>query len=218
ASSSGQSRLYALNPRDGSTRWTADLPAGSVNAVPVVGDDMLYMQIGTATYALQASDGRQLKRLEGEFPVAVGNGVLYTLTLQNGFAGTNDLSAWRTSDWSRLWRVERDILPQALLADGVLYAGTSDNRVVALDLTTRRERWISPPDITAAVGSHVDQTPILAHGVLYVHYRDAHVVAFDPATGKQRWATQIGDESRVNGFVFAGGYAFTTGFLQSSIT
>src|SRR5262249_35993656 len=207
-------QIIALNPPDGSTRWAVEVP-GDILYVPLVfGDDTLYLAAGNAVYMLKAADGQLLKQLEGEFPVAAGSGMLYTLTMPFAVTGQNYLSAWHTSDWTRLWRVQQDVASPVLLADGALYAGVAADQFVAIDAASGQARW-TRGDRPEPLGGFVDLLPILDHGTLYVHFEDSQIVAFDPATGKQQWAAQIGAATPGDGgFMLAGGYLFTSAFTR----
>jgi outer membrane protein assembly factor BamB len=89
------------------------------------------------------------------------------------------------------------------VSDGVVYAGSSDNNLYAIDATTGRERWRF-----TTMGS-IYSTPVIVAGVVYVGSYDHHLYAIDAATGTERWRFAAGGSSvssplLVNGFLYVG--------------
>ena len=79
-------------------------------------------------------------------------------------------------------------LPSApAVVEGVVYLGTGDHRIVALDADSGRLIW--EVETTGPVDSH----PAVAGGFLYVGLRDGRILALDADTGGQRWEFQTGD-------------------------
>jgi len=72
------------------------------------------------------------------------------------------------------------------VANGVVYVGSYDNHLYALDAKTGAQVW------SAATGGAIWSSPAVADGVVYVGSADSHVYAFDAETGALRWATPVG--------------------------
>ena len=70
---------------------------------------------------------------------------------------------------------------------GVVYAGTGDHRVVALDTGTGMLLWES------AVTGPVASSPAVAGDLLYIGLRDGRAVALSTEDGSQVWEYQTGD-------------------------
>jgi len=91
------------------------------------------------------------------------------------------------------------------LANGVLYVGSSDKNLYALDASTGAERWSFP------IGNLVLSSPAVADGVVYTGADDGIFYALDAATGAKVWSVATGatygtqsSPVVVNGVVFAG--------------
>jgi outer membrane protein assembly factor BamB len=64
---------------------------------------------------------------------------------------------------------------------GVLYVGSYDHRVYALDSHTGEKLWDFP------TGRSITSTPAVHDGVVYIGSRDHYVYALDATTGTMRW-------------------------------
>lgn len=84
------------------------------------------------------------------------------------------------------------------VSDGVVYAGSSDNNLYAIDATTGRERWRF-----TTLGS-IYSTPVIVAGVVYVGSYDHHLYAIDAAMGTERWRFATMDSVESDPGVFAG--------------
>jgi serine/threonine-protein kinase len=58
------------------------------------------------------------------------------------------------------------------VANGVVYIGSKDNNVYALNASTGSKIW------SYTTGSEIESTPSIANGVLYIGSNDAKVYAF----------------------------------------
>lgn len=70
------------------------------------------------------------------------------------------------------------------VADGVVYVGSQDSRLYALDAETGRELW------SFAAESWVESSPAVADGVVYFGSNDGNLYALDARTGAERWRFQ----------------------------
>ncbi len=91
------------------------------------------------------------------------------------------------------------------VANGVVYVGSNDFNVYALNARTGVKLWTFP------TGSYVQSTPAVANGVVYVASDDGNLYALDAATGKKRWSYsgQFQFESSpavLDGVVYIGSY------------
>jgi outer membrane protein assembly factor BamB len=79
------------------------------------------------------------------------------------------------------------------VAGGVLYVGSDDGRVYAVDVKQRRQRWAQ------ATGGPVRSTPLVAQGRVIVCSDDGFLHAFDAGSGKPLWKADLqgGDVKRL---------------------
>ncbi len=90
-----------------------------------------------------------------------------------------------------------------IIVDGMLYVGSQDGKVYALDASTGRQKWALP------TGRPVASSPTVVDGVLYASSWNSSVYALDAYTGQQKWAFSTGgivDSSPtvVNGVLYVG--------------
>ena len=72
------------------------------------------------------------------------------------------------------------------VVDDVVYAGSADQRVYALDAITGNELW------SFATDGAVNSTPAVADGVVYVGSNDNRLYALDAVTGAMLWSYDTG--------------------------
>ena len=91
-------------------------------------------------------------------------------------------------DESRLWSYATQgwVSAAPTVADGVVYVGSNDHRVYALDAATGNELW------SFATGEVVVSVPTVADGVIYVGSNDNHLHALDADTGEKLWSYDTG--------------------------
>jgi outer membrane protein assembly factor BamB/serine/threonine protein kinase len=93
------------------------------------------------------------------------------------------------------------VLSSPVVANGVVYVGSVDDKLYAFDATTGQQRWAAP------TGGSISSSPAVIKGVVYVGSGDGKLYAFDAATGKQRWVAPTNNgiyssPAVVNGVVY----------------
>jgi outer membrane protein assembly factor BamB len=91
------------------------------------------------------------------------------------------------------------------VANGVVYVGSGDDNVYALDANTGAKLWSYLTD------SLVNSSPAVANGVVYVGSLDGNVYALNASTGAKLWTYTTGgvvtsDPAVANGVVYVGSY------------
>ena len=73
------------------------------------------------------------------------------------------------------------------VANGVVYVGSDDDNVYALNASTGAKLW------SYATGGAVYSSPAVANGVVYVGSDDGNVYALNASTGAKLWSYATGD-------------------------
>jgi hypothetical protein len=84
------------------------------------------------------------------------------------------------------------------VANGVVYVGSEDHSLYAIDAVTGAVRW------TAPVQLDIHSSPAISGGTVYVGSFDHDVYAFDASTGVQKWSFATGDLVHSSPAVVAG--------------
>jgi outer membrane protein assembly factor BamB len=91
------------------------------------------------------------------------------------------------------------------VSNGVVYSGSDDNNVYALDVATGALKW------KYTTGNGVYSSPAVSNGVVYVGSWDDNVYALDAVTGTLKWKYTTGNRvysspAVSNGVVYVGSY------------
>jgi len=106
---------------------------------------------------------------------------------------------------SELWHFATGgiVYSSPLVANGIVYVGSEDKNLYALDAVTGKEKW------KFTTGDHVFTSPTVATGAVFVGSEDKNLYAVDAATGTEKWRFAMGgwvDSSPIlaNGIVYVG--------------
>jgi outer membrane protein assembly factor BamB len=88
------------------------------------------------------------------------------------------------------------------VANGVVYVGSYDDNVYALNAKTGALLW------SFATGDYVPSSPAVANGVVYVGSQDTFVYALNASTGALLWSYAVGNS--YNSPVVADGVLYMT--------
>src|SRR4029079_6597885 len=97
------------------------------------------------------------------------------------------------------------VAPSPAVVNGMVYVGSDDNNVYALDASTGALVW------TYSTGGDVESSPAVANGVVYVGSFDHKIYALDAATGALIWSFTTGHivfspPAVANGVVYVGSF------------
>ena len=189
-------------------------PTGNrVVSSPVWSDGVLYFgSDDNNVYAVDAASGRQNWKFATRGPVpctpAVAAGLVYFGSYDGHFyaveAQTGHLR-WRFSTGGERRFEAKGIhgfqpknqtvadpfdvfLSSPVVALGLVYFGSGDGNVYALDASTGDLRW------KFATGDVVHASPAIDAGTLYVGSWDSYFYAIDAATGKEKWRFHGGED------------------------
>lgn len=187
----GQLSAYRLT--DGTAGWTHDLgnrPLGTptlVDGTVVVpfngavdgqGGTVVQQQVRTYTLA-DGSRGWTVEPPKRSLRVAVGGATVVVASA--GYDGTGIVTGRGLADGARRWRakLDADFFGQVSVAGKTALVPTSENRLVALDLTTGDVRWRLDLDAGVPGVATTSETCFVADGSLR---------AVSLADGRERWA------------------------------
>ena len=211
--------------------------AGRVISSPLVVGNVVYVgSTDGGVYAINQADGTQRWKFETEGPVnsspAFHDGLVYVASVDGNFYAID--AATGTKRWQFATKGERrftapgihgaiprtermpdpfDVfLSSPTIAGGVVYFGSGDQHVYALDAVSGALKW------SFAAGDVIHAAPAVDRGTLYIGSWDRNLYALDAATGRERWRYTTGNDTVIynqigiassaaviNGTVFVGG-------------
>ena len=171
-------------------------PAGSVvEFPPVVSYGRLYFaNLRGRFVALDARTGkvdwaRDFGRCTAASP-EVGDGVVYQPLMDRYPCDPHDASqpgymvAMDAETGKELWRFRTGVIESSpLLIGNILYFGSWDKKLYALDVRTRKPRW------TFSAGAELKGGPAYSNGTIFFGSYDDRMYAVDARTGKERWSS-----------------------------
>lgn len=174
------------------TRWSYE--AGSlVEFPPVIAYGRLFFaNIAGQMTALNAKSGKVVWRQSLGYKTAaspaVGDGVVYMPLMSTKGAepgpSTGAVVAFDAETGRELWRFQTGAVESSpLLLNGVLYFGTFDHKLYALDAKTKKVLW------SFSTGDAVKGGPAYWNGMIFTGSYDGKVYAVDARTGKRQWAS-----------------------------
>jgi outer membrane protein assembly factor BamB len=188
--------LYAVNKADGSQRWKF-ATQGPIASSPAVNGELVYISSADGSvYAVEAATGAKrwtfATRGERRFTAPGIHGAIP-----------------RTERMPDPFDV---FLSSPAVAGGVVYVGSGDQHVYALDAATGALKW------AFATGDVVHASPAVVDGVVYIGSWDRNVYAIAAATGQELWRYTTGNDTTIynqigiassaavaDGMVFVGG-------------
>lgn len=166
--------VYALSLKNGSLKWKYET-AGRVNSTPAISGGRLFVvsydghlhaidvKTGAGLWKFQTRGERRFaaKHLHGAEPAAE--------TMPDPF------------DF---------FLSSPVVVDGMVYFGSGDGGVYAIDAATGAQRW------RFETGDVVHASPAVVDGVVYVGSWDSHFYAIDARSGLERWRHATGKDPK----------------------
>lgn len=187
--------------------------AGQIISSPVVAAGIVYFGSNDHhLYALDLEAGTQKWKFksEGRIPStpAVANGLVFFLSYDSNFYAVD--AATGTLKWKFATGGERRFaakhihgsepaaetmpdpfdffLSSPAVAGELVYFGSSDGNVYALDAATGSLKW------KFKTGDVVHSSPAIAAGTVYVGSWDTYLYALDAETGKEKWRFKTGED------------------------
>jgi len=203
-------------PPAGKLRWQFHT-RGAVVSSPVVAGDSVY--VGSADHQLYALD-RASGTVRWKFPTkgrvssspAVAGGLVYVASYDGRLYAVD--AATGQQRWSFATEGERrfaaphlhgseprdEVMPDVFdfylsspaVAGGIVYFGSGDRHVYALDAADGTLRW------KVATKEVVHASPAVADGLVVVGDWDSTLLALDAASGAERWRFQAGRDDKIH--------------------
>jgi outer membrane protein assembly factor BamB len=122
-------------------------------------------------------------------PVAVSGDLAFVGFAESG-AKVAGLYAFDPETGQEQWHISAEdlIIPAPVYADGVVYFGSSDGRLYAVDVETRRVKPGWPFQAEEAIWA----SPLVADGRVYVAAKDHYLYCLDAETGEVIWSHKVG--------------------------
>ena len=184
--------LYAIAAKTGTLLWKFRTK-GAVNSTPAVSDGRAYFSsLDGNVYAVDTADGREAWRFR------TGGERRFTAPGIHGIQPAHEMMADPFDVF----------LSSPALDGGVLFIGSGDHNVYALDAATGRVRW------KFTTGNVVHASPAVAGGIVYIGSWDRYMYALDEQTGALRWKFITGDDRTIyNQVGIAGSAAVANGIV-----
>ena len=188
--------------------WSIDAH-DSLEFPPSIGYGRVYLaQQKGLFFALDAETGKvdwrkRLGRCAASSPT-IGKGVIFQSymhrveCLQDQSGADGFLVAWDADTGRELWRYRSlPIESSPLLRNGVLYVGTWDNKVMAINAETGRRKWAFGTD------DQVNTSAAYWKGTIYIGSDGGTLYALNARNGRLRWSAQSNSRFGAREFWYA---------------
>jgi outer membrane protein assembly factor BamB len=182
--------------------WTFDAHAPIWSSPLSSSDRVIFGDNEGTLHVLESRSGRELWRFKTGGPIVARatahRGRLYVPS-DDGFVYALDAATerevWRFDthgapvkrEWPANGPYTYDYQASAVTpADGLLYVGSADGKLYAIEEESGRERW------AFATGGLVRSTPMVANGSVFFGSFDGLIYALDATSGKLRWKYATG--------------------------
>ena len=213
--------VYAFDAYTGQQIWHRGFSFSGSNYLPnsvlVVNETVYVAQLqssnfGGTLWALNANNGNTVWAISlptltssPSFTNININGVQTPVIYQciNGFSD-GYVNAFKANTGELLWSTHtRCRVSSPAIYNGIVYIGSDDGSLYALDAATGSIVWIS-----STTHSSIDATPAVVNGVVYVGGQSGSMYAYNAQNGNLIWSTPIGaiqsSAAVANGVVYLG--------------
>jgi outer membrane protein assembly factor BamB len=169
-------KLYAVNRTDGTLKWSFDT-YGAVNSTPaIVNGLVMFGSVDGRFYAVDAATGKQkwIFKTAGESRFTAP-GIHGAIPRTEIMADPFDV-----------------FLSSPVVAGEVVYFGSGDHNVYALDIATGALKW------KFETGNVVHASPAVANNVVYIGSWDRNMYALNASSGAMLWKYQTGDDTLIH--------------------
>jgi outer membrane protein assembly factor BamB len=182
-------RLYSIRVADGSRIWTFKTN-GAINSTPAVADGAVVVSSRDGNiYSIDAQTG------EKKWSFATGGERRFEAPGIHGISPKTELMPDPFDVF----------LSSPAIAGGVVYVGSGDHNVYALDAASGKLRW------KFTTGNVVHASPAVSNGTVYIGSWDRYFYALDARSGTLKWKFVTGDDRNIYNQVGIAGSAAVAG-------
>lgn len=195
----GFGELVALDPATGGVAWRQKLEA-AIGGAPTVSDGRVYIVARDASaWAIRAADGKVEWVLPGTpsgagvagvaAPAVDQRQVVFPFSSGQMIAVAKDSGTglWQTyvagQRRGRAYATVADLTGDPVIADGVVYAGTSAGRLAAVNADTGQPVWSAPDGALSIVS--------VAGGSVFLVNDEDQLMRMNAATGEEIWRVDL---------------------------
>lgn len=172
---SADHNLYALNRATGAVEWKFET-GGAVNSSPAYSDGVVFVgSLDGRLYAVDAATGKQKWRF------ATAGERRFTAPGIHGAMPRTEMMADPFDVF----------LSSPAVSRGVVYFGSGDHNVYAVDANTGALKW------KFATRDVVHASPAISNGLVFIGSWDRHFYAINATTGKEVWHFQTGNDTTI---------------------
>ncbi len=187
--------LHAIDRKTGKQRWTFPTDGEVVGGATVVGNNVIFGSHGGRLYRLRLADGSVVWEFDTRGPVnasqAIGERYTFVTGCDQPILRVVDIS---TGQQHSEVPIDGLLIATPALVGDILYFGTSDGVVFALDWKAKQTVWrYSDPNRPFEIHS----SPAVTGDLVIIGSRDKRMHAINRKTGKKVWtfATRAGIDS-----------------------
>lgn len=173
---SDDGNIYAVDPKTGRQLWQYRTGGPVASSAAIVGGTVYFVSYDGKLYALDSRTGST------KWKFATAGERHFEAKGLHGMQPKNQTVA----DPFDIY------LSSPVIAKGVVYFGSGDNNLYAVDAASGDLRWKFP------TGDVVHASPAYADGVLYFGSWDSYFYAVDASTGKEKWRLHTGEDALIH--------------------
>lgn len=198
--------LHCVDRRTGGKRWTFNAEGLIVGGAAVRGDRVIVGGHSQFLYGLNLQTGEKQWEFNANGPINGTQAFEGDLTFVTGCSEpVLYVVDTRTGEEHARVPLEDLLIATPALADGILYFGTSEGRVLAVDWKAQTTVW----KFETQQPREVHSAPAVTADAVVIATRDKSLYCLDRKTGAQRWAfrTRAGNDNSpvvVGGRVYFG--------------
>jgi outer membrane protein assembly factor BamB len=164
--------LYAIDATSGAQKWKFETKGWVVSSPAIASGTVYFESYDGNFYAVDAATGQlKWKFVTGGERHYIGTHIHYLQPAAEAMPDPWDF-----------------YLSSPSVVNGVVYFGSGDKNVYALDANSGVLKW------KFQTGDVVHSSPAIANGTLYIGSWDTYLYALDAATGKEQWRFKTGDD------------------------